>query len=86
MTGKHKWGVYDATERIWIGDDHGPKLYDEQWQAKVAARVFDAQLGNTPGQCREKEFIRQKLRLRDTVDIKMSALKAIKGLEDGSIL
>jgi hypothetical protein len=82
----NKWGILDTEDNVWIGNDAGPLLYDNQGLAFVAARMSDVQLGYQPGRCRAAEFIPQPVRLRDTVKAKCSPLKALEDLETGRVV
>jgi len=89
-----KWGVYDTVDNVWIGDDAGPVLYDNdpdkpeitgEFLAKASAQIVDMRLGQPPGRCRAREWVEQSVRLRDTVDTKMSTLTALERLEGGHL-
>jgi hypothetical protein len=84
------WGIYDTVDHVWLGDDHGPKLFavnaEEPSKAHIAARlaaeVFDKQLGNDPGRCQAQEFPEHlQLRLKDEQKIRMSSYQALRELE-----
>lgn len=76
-----EWGVYDTVDRVWIGDDGGPKIFMDPALATIAAMVVDEQLGQTPGRTRAREYVQGPLRLRDTVPTRMGTLRALQNLE-----
>ncbi len=36
-----KHGIYDSSGDCWIGDEYGPKLFDDPEVAKIAALIVD---------------------------------------------
>lgn len=78
-----EWGIFDTVEKVWIGDESGPRLFEERWLAKVAAQIVDVRIGQEPGTCREKPFTQQPVRLKDTVATQMDSLTALRKLESG---
>lgn len=89
-----KWGVYDTIENIWIGDEKGPILYDNdperpmltgEFMAKVSCSMVAIRLGHSPTRYRPKEWVEQPVRLKDSVDTKMSTLEALERYEKGHL-
>ena len=79
-----KWGILDTEDRLWMGDGDGPALFDDEKVAQVAAMIVDVRLGQALGRSRAQKFTpRPGLRLRDEKPATMSALDAIRALEDG---
>ena len=90
-----KYGIYDTQDNCWLGDENGPRLYDlelskkmkgmpQQLAARIAAQMTEVQLGYTPGRLRAVEFKNQdSLVLKDSVDTKMTAVAALRKLENG---
>ena len=82
-----KWGIFDTEDNLWMGDSTGPMLFDDEKVARVAAMVYDVQLGQAPGRSRAEKFTpRPGLRLHDEKPAIMSALDAIRALEEGRYL
>lgn len=84
-----EYGILDTQDNCWMGDNDagdGPRLFDDEAIARVAAQVMDVQLGWKTGRCRAKEFNADSLRLRDKVDAKMDGLTALDGLESGRFI
>lgn len=82
-TTETKYGLLDMVDNCWLGDETGPKLFDELWVARIAAQVADERLGYAPGRTRAIPYMEGPVRLKDQVDTKMSALEALQKLEDG---
>jgi hypothetical protein len=78
-----KFGILDTVDDLWMGDDNGPKLFDEEDLAKIAARIVDVRMGHPPGRYRALEFTQTEVRRRDAVDTKMDTLEALTLLEEG---
>lgn len=81
-----KYGIYDTVDECWLGDDNGPKLFEDEVVAQVAAQATGVQLGYAPTRIQHKEFIPASLHLRDQVDAKMTMLEALQGIEEGRLL
>lgn len=81
-----KFGIYDTADGTWLGDDSGPRLFDDEALAKIAARVLDVQMNQMPGTCVAREYDPAPKRLRESVDTKMSTLDALKALESGRVI
>lgn len=75
-----RWGIYDTQENLWIGDDRGPRLFSEEdvELARLAANIYDIQMGNSLGRMVEKVYIEQSLILHDTQEIAIPLHAAIK--------
>lgn len=78
-----KYGLLDIVDNCWIGDHHGPRLFDEFWIARVAAQVADVMVGNKPGTIMAAPYIEYKLKLKDEVAVKMDSRTALKMLKEG---
>jgi hypothetical protein len=79
------WGIYDTVDGVWMGDDKGPVTYADEWVAKIAAHTLDVRLRQNPGRNKAIEFTDKNLRLRDTVETKMTTEEALKLIEDGIV-
>jgi hypothetical protein len=89
-----KWAIYDTVDNLWIGNDHGPLIYDDdpekplltgEFMAKAAAQVAAMQLDYSPTRLRAREWVDTTTRLRDEVQTKMTPLQALKRIEDGHL-
>jgi hypothetical protein len=78
-----KYGVYDTKDNCWIGDSKGPKLFENENLAMVAARIVDVQLRNTPGRCKALPFGEEPVFKKDELKTHMTAEAALQRLEDG---
>jgi hypothetical protein len=88
------YGIYDTQDNCWIGDETGPRVFTRedsakakgmphQVLAKIAAMMAEMQLGYKPGRFVAAEFNAENLRLRDSVETKMTPLEALIKLENG---
>jgi hypothetical protein len=69
-----------------MGDDTGPKLFDDENVAKVAAMVVDVRLKQEPGRTREREYRETNPpRLRDSVETHRTVEEALDYIEKGGL-
>jgi hypothetical protein len=80
-----RYGLYDTEGGVWMGDDDGPKLFEDESLARIAAQMMDVQLGQDPGRTRAKPFDELPKRKRDEVATRMSSEEAISRLENGRL-
>lgn len=89
-----KWGIYDSRDQCWLGDDNGPKLFDDadpalkgnaEPIAKVAAQGAAMQLRRDPREIRAKEYDGTGTKLKDQVEPKMSMEEALRRMERGRL-
>jgi hypothetical protein len=93
------YAIYDTQDNCWLGDEKGPKFYDrelsdklngmpQELAARIAAQMTAIQIGYPEGRLQARQFDKSmELVHRDSVDTKMTALKALRILEgcnDGS--
>ena len=89
-----KYGIYDTQDNCWLGDENGPRLYTledskklkgmpQQLAARIAAQMTAVQLGYPQTRLVAREFKQEELVLRDSVDTKMTAVEALRKLENG---
>lgn len=83
--GEPAWGLYDKKDDVWLGDDKGPTLYNEEIWARVSARITETQLGYEPGRLEAKSFDWESLRKRDELKTQMSAVEALRRIENGEV-
>lgn len=81
MTELKLWGIYDFEAKAWLGGNEGPKTFEDETLAKIAAQIFAGQLMLPVTRIRAKEYDPAPMRLRDSVDIKMSTAEALKKIE-----
>ncbi len=77
------WGIYDTQDDSWLGDEQGPKLFEDEVLAKVSAQVTSAQLGGNPTRCRAREYDGSGTRYKGEHKTLRSAHEALKGIERG---
>jgi hypothetical protein len=88
------YGIYDTQDDCWLGDDNGPRLYDrviseklngmpQQLAARIAAQMTAVQLGYPQTRLIARVYDGSGTKLRDSVDTKMTAVEALRKLENG---
>ena len=77
------YAILDTADNCWLGDDSGPKTFDDFMLARVAAQVWETQVYGTDLGARYKavEYLPAALRLKDHVETKMNTLKALQRIE-----
>lgn len=94
-----RYGIYDTKDNCWLGDENGPKLFDDDaldervagtgvgayGLARIAAQLAETQVFGTDMGCRyqAREFNEKNLRKKDTIETKMGPDKALARLEGG---
>lgn len=64
----HQWGLLDTEDRLWLGDDAGPSLYESEALAQAAAILTAIQLEWPPWRVKAHPFtLDTPLRQRDEV-------------------
>ena len=77
-----KFGLWDTTGQAWLGQTSGPILYEDKELARAAAMVASEQLGYAVIAIPfNDKKLRRKLRIKDKVTPRMSAIEAIKKIE-----
>lgn len=76
-----RWGVWDNVDSCWLGDDFGPKLFDDKTLAQASCQLTAMQLGNDELRYSPKKFKNVKLKLKDEVLPRRSSLSALRILE-----
>ena len=76
------WGILDTKDNLWLGDDTGPKLFDDLMLARCAAQLWEAQVLETDlgGRYQAREFTGAG-KIRGEVEAKFSAHEALKNIE-----
>lgn len=80
-----KYGLLDTYDHVWMGGDDGPKLFDQEILARIAAQVLDVQLGQEPGRTKATLYTENAWKLKDEVTPKMTPLTALKLIERGQL-
>lgn len=81
-----KFGLLDTHDNVWMGDNKGPKLFDDEELAQVAARIVDVQLRQIAGRTKAMPYIEEANIKRDKVPVLLSPEEALKRLEEGLTL
>jgi len=80
------YGLYDTKDNLWLGDDGGPRVYEDFTIARIAAQIWEIQITGTDMgariQAREIEPT-ESWHLRDRVATKMSGIEALTKIENG---
>lgn len=77
---KPQWGLYDTTDKLWLGDEDGPAIYTDEVLAKLSAMIIDERMGwcdrtkAVPFNCPHANLV-------DTVDFKRTGEEVLQELE-----
>lgn len=77
--GQEKYGLMDVRDNLWLGDDAGPRVYEDETLARAAATILTEQLGRWI-QAMPFEEAGAK---RDEVIVRMSTEEAIRNIDRG---
>ena len=77
------FGLNDTKDNLWMGNDEGPLLYEDEEVAKVAAQIVDRSLHQVMGRTRALPYMGQAVRLRDQIPVLTDPVAALGQLEDG---
>lgn len=82
-----KWGLFDTTDQVWLGDDDGPRAFPAEDLAKVAAMVADVRLAQAAGRTRARELPETTVdwSLRDEKPLTMTAQRALRLIDRGVV-
>jgi hypothetical protein len=77
------YGVYDERDSCWIGDESGPKQFDNFILARIAAQVYEDQIHGTDmgGRFVARELPQDAFRLKDQVAPRRSTLASLQRIE-----
>ncbi len=78
------YGIYDTKDNCWLGDDTGPKTFEDYTLARIAAQMAEDQVFSNRGmglRFQAKEYKVKNLRYKDSLDTKRTALEALNRLE-----
>lgn len=77
------YGIYDTKDNVWLGNEKGPRVFEDFMLARVAAQLAEMQVFGSDLGClyQAKEIKDGKFLLRDEVKTKMSSLEALKRIE-----
>lgn len=87
-----KWGIYDTKDSCWLGDDRGPRVFDDDDpifkgdafpMARVAAEMIDIQMKWPPKRSIPREFDPAGLCLKDELPIQRTIHDAMRGKLSG---
>jgi len=90
-----KWGIYDTKDHCWLGDERGPKLFDDDDPmhkgnafpiARAAAELADIQMGWPPKRSVARRYDLTSVQKKDELPIKRTATEALRGKETGKYL
>jgi hypothetical protein len=78
------WGILDTKDGLWLGDDSGPRLFDNYLMARIAAQLWEHQVTGTDQGAR---FVAKEIsddgnwNKRDELEVKHDALKSLARIE-----
>ena len=79
------FGIYDTETNCWIGNNDGPRTFDDKVLADIAAQIVACQLGHPVIRYRGQEYSPAPVRLRDVLEPRMTPEEALKRIEEGYV-
>lgn len=76
-------GLYDTDDNLWMGNEEGPLLYEEEDLARVSAMICDRALHQRMGRTRAREFDGRTVICRDSKALLETPTEALRKLEEG---
>lgn len=78
-----KFGIYDTKDNCWLGDDSGPRTFEDFMLARVAAQIWEDQVTGTDlgGRFKAYEIPEGSWNLKDHVAVKRSTLQSLRRVE-----
>ena len=76
-----RWGLLDTQDDVWLGDEYGPRTFEQHDLARMAALVLAECLGWPLNRVRAAEYAEQVTTKRDSVSMRRSPTTAIRRLE-----
>jgi hypothetical protein len=78
------YGIYDTKDNVWLGDDFGPKRFDDFTIARIAAQVTEDQVfgSDLGGRYVAKPIPDAERHLRDEVTTKRTPLQSLRRIEN----
>src|SRR5271163_4588852 len=78
------YGVLDTKDNVWLGDEFGPKRFDDFVLARIAAQVAEMQAFGTDLLCRfqARPIGGENWRKRDDMPTRMGAEEALCRIEN----
>lgn len=83
------WGVLDTQDNLWMGDDRGPILFEDEMLARISSQIVSDQILNTDLSQRfqAREYPGGPARIVDEITVRRTAVEALRRIEgesDGS--
>jgi hypothetical protein len=78
------YGVLDTKDNVWLGDEFGPKRFDDFVVARIAAQVAEMQVFGTDLACRfeARPIPGDSYKKRDDMPTRMGAEEALNRVEN----
>ena len=78
------YGIYDTQDNMWLGDEFGPKRFDDYLIARIAAQVVEDQVfgTNLGGRYVAKAIPEAAYTKRDDVTLKRTTLESLTRIEN----
>lgn len=80
-----QFGLYDAVDNLWIGDDNGPFRYDDEIVARLVAEVTSRSLGWSATRIRARPYTGIVRQIRDAVPLIYPAGTVLRDIERGRL-
>lgn len=77
------YGIYDTQDNCWLGDEFGPKRFDDFMVARIAAQVYEDQTLGTDlgGRYKAKPIPTEEFQKKDEIATKRTTLKSLQRIE-----
>lgn len=75
------WGIYDNKGRCWLGDEHGPMLYEARELAALGATVIGERLQDGAHRLAARLYSERAGTKRDEITPKLSLREALENLQ-----
>lgn len=76
-----RFGILDIRDKLWMGSDEGPYIYEDYVIAQVCAQIIEEMAGYGMGRCRAVPWTDAPARLRDDVPVLRGPLAALQRIE-----
>lgn len=78
-----QWGILDTRDNLWLGDDNGPRMFDNEMLARCAAQIWEDQVLGTDlgGVFQVREIHDREWRIRDELEVKRTGLESLRRIE-----
>lgn len=81
-----RYAVLDTNDDLWLGNESGPRTFDDRLLAQCAAQIWSDQVLGTDLSTRfqVREIPEGSFVIRDELEVKRSTLKSLRRIEGDS--